>query len=111
MTSGPEQRLYESLASELGAFIYDRRLLDDVLVEDIISKNQLLKAYLRRWENGDIVVWYIDITSLEKRCRYTCGGIREPKEFSRCVLQCKYSELEKLKTEIMENLNNLKKQL
>jgi len=105
-----ERRIYESLLSELNAFIYDKKLVDHDLVYETIIRNDLLKAYVKHWVNGDVVVWYIDIKALENRCKYSCGGIRDPKEYSRCVVQCKYSELEKLKTEIMENLNNLREQ-
>lgn len=66
--------IVESIKSPLRGFVYDRRLVDDSIVREVIRSSGVGDV-LSRWSRGNIVVYIVDTRKLEALCRYEeCRG-------------------------------------
>ena len=80
------RRIIEGLSSPLMAVVFDKKLVDTVAVEELMDAAGL-REVLRRWDHGELVVYYVDLKGLRRRCEADCRGLEEP-EFARCIKRC-----------------------
>ena len=80
------RRIVEGLSSPLMAVVFDKRLVDTAAVEELMD-GAGLKEVLRRWDHGELVIYYVDLKGLRRRCEADCRGLEEP-EHARCVKKC-----------------------
>jgi len=81
------ERFARSLSSSLHAFIFDSSLVDPGIVSRIVAVSGT-DQYLRRFVKDNVVVYVLDASKLEKRCRMeTCRSV--PRERYRiCLSDC-----------------------
>ena len=98
--------IVESISSGLGGFVYDKGLVDDQAVRDIISDTGVA-GLLRRWEHGSIVVYYIDLKKLESICLYSDCSESQVKRIclSKCVVDRLKEVIDKIVNSIKEAYN------
>ncbi|MCE4608986.1 MAG: hypothetical protein F7C36_01215 [Desulfurococcales archaeon] len=81
------ERFVRSLSSSLHAFIFDSSLVDPGIVSRIVAVSGT-DQYLKRFVKDNVVVYTLDVSKLEKRCRMeTCRNV--PRERYRiCLSEC-----------------------
>ena len=97
-----KRRLARSLNS-LGAFIFDRRLINDKLVEELLVSLGV-SGLLSRTVVGDIVVYYVDTRRLRKRCLYEKCSMEDVIARESCLRECLYNLEKQVLKEIIEAL-------
>ncbi|MCE4598877.1 MAG: hypothetical protein F7C81_01600 [Desulfurococcales archaeon] len=93
--------LLESISSGLRGFVYDKSLVDDQAVRDVVS-NTGIAGLLRRWEHGGIVVYYIDMRKLENICLYS--ECNESKVRRICLNKCIIGKLKEVTEKIISSI-------
>ncbi len=91
----------ESVLSGLGGFVYDKRLVDDGVVRDVVSSTGI-SGMLRRWEQDNIVVYYIDVKRLESLCLYS--ECNEAKVRRVCLNKCVIDKFKEVSSKIINSI-------
>jgi hypothetical protein len=79
-------RLIRSLSS-LGAFIFDRRLIDSGSVESILSSFGV-SSLLSRADIGDLVIYYVDTSRFKRKCLYERCSMEDAVARDACLREC-----------------------
>lgn len=100
------RRVAESFRSEIQAFVYDTRIVDDGEVKSVISRLGV-GGLLARWEENGVAVYYIDRRRLAQRCFYEeCSGL-EGVARDRCIEHCVQVTMAKLAESISRGVMEL----
>ena len=102
----PLRRVAESFGSELQAFVYDTRIVDDEEVKGIISRLGV-GGLLARWEEDGVAVYYIDRRRLAQRCFYEECSSLEGVARDRCIEHCVQATMAKLAESISRSILEL----
>jgi len=81
-----KSRLVRSLKS-LGAFVFDRRLLDSSVVEAILSSYGV-SSLLSKVVIGDLVIYYVDTSRFKRRCLYEKCSMEDIIAREACLREC-----------------------
>ncbi len=76
----------ESIRSPLRGFVYDKRLIDDGVVRELVRASGASRL-LARWSKGDIVVYMVNYRSIESLCRYEECRSNGPEAWT-CIQEC-----------------------
>jgi len=88
------ERVVRGLSSPVAAVVFDVRLVVEEDVESLL-KEAGLEVVLRKWRKGDIIVYYVDLRGVWKRCEVEeCSDVRVEPDRTRCVKKCFWSSLE-----------------
>jgi hypothetical protein len=79
-------RLIKSL-SNLGAFIFDKRLIDSSSVESILSSFGV-SSLLSRADIGDLVIYYVDTSRFKRKCLYEKCSMEDATSRDACLREC-----------------------
>ncbi|MCE4623199.1 MAG: hypothetical protein F7B11_00405 [Caldisphaeraceae archaeon] len=96
--------IIESFNSEVGAFIFDRRLIKASDVNNLIQRAGL-ESLIKNVNVGNITVLFIDKEGIEKGCLYEkCSDIEEKGYKKSCVKKCAEESISLLKRKIEKSL-------
>ncbi len=94
----------ESFRSGLRAFVFDRRVFDERLVENLLSASGV-RHVLERFEQGNIIVYFLRDSYAERECLYSvCSKMKDSPKLSECLQRCKDELLRKLGETIAESV-------
>mgnify|MGYP001770621199 CR=1 FL=1 len=95
-------RIIKSLES-LGAFIFDNRVIDDKVVENMLSNHGVL-GLLTKATLGNIVVYYIDVNKFRRKCIYEKCSMEDVSMRESCLRECLMSMKKEVIRAIIEAL-------
>ncbi len=81
-----KQRLARSLTS-IGAFVFDRKLINSELVESILA-NLGISGLLSKAVMGDVVVYYVDVRLFRRKCLYEKCSMEDVIVREACLKEC-----------------------
>lgn len=101
------ERLVRGLSSPAVAVVFDARLVDESEI-DALLREAGVDVALKKWKKGDVIVYYIDLKGLWRRCGVeACYEAREEPERTRCLKQCFWESLEGVIAGIAKSLEEV----
>ena len=101
------ERIVRGLSSPVLAVVFDKRLVSEEEVDSLLREAGVDVA-VRKWSEGQILVYYIDVRGVWRRCEVEeCSEVREEPERTRCVKKCFWASLEGLVSGIAKSLEEV----
>ncbi len=101
------ERIVKGISSPALAVVFDKRIVSEEEVDSLI-KEAGVDVALKKWSEGTIIVYYIDLRSVWRRCEVEeCNDTREEPEKTKCVKKCFWASLEGIIAGIAKSLEEV----